>query len=243
MIAKNLIVSFFVLNLFLSAFFLDASMSANPMSRALPVLTFLEQGTFRIDAYKDLTIDKSLISGHYYSDKAPFTSVIVLPFFILCRLVGLGSTPPGRFKTFPIIILGDILCGSVPFALAMTLSLHELLRRYKRSYVYRSVLVTVLSWYGSFLFVWSGLYFGHLLAGLFLLFSYIQLVDHKNSLVSGILLGFAILTDYPSAVAFPVWLLYLLRTEQRRVLPVGKLVLGLVPAGLFLISFNRVVFW
>lgn len=106
---------------------------------------------------------------------------------------------------------------------------------------YRSVLVATFSWYGSFLFVWSGVYFGHMLAGLFLLLSYIELVDRKNFFLSGIFLGLAILTEYPSAAVLPVWLIYA-RREERPILSISRMIQGLVPSALFFLSFNAVVF-
>ena len=65
---------FVAVNLLLSAYFLDAVPSPNPTSRALPVLTIYEEGTYAIDTYEKFTMDKSFVNGHYYSDKAPLTT-------------------------------------------------------------------------------------------------------------------------------------------------------------------------
>jgi hypothetical protein len=192
---RAFLISFFLVNLLLSSFFLDVSMSPNPTSRALPVLVLFEEGTFRIDAYRRLTSDESIINGHYYSDKAPLSSLIVAPFYGLLKIASLAIAPYGRPETgglVAIVVLGDVLCGSIPFALAMTLSLYALFRRGKQNFRYRSVLIVIFSWYGSFLFVWSGVYFGHLLAGLFLLLSYIYLVDHRDFFLCGVLLGLSV---------------------------------------------------
>ena len=60
--------------------------SPNPTSRALPVLTLYEEGRYAIDTYEKFTMDKSFVNGHYYSDKAPLTTWIVLPFYGALKL-------------------------------------------------------------------------------------------------------------------------------------------------------------
>ncbi len=72
---------FFMLNLLIGSFYLDIWKNANTTSRALPIITYFEDGTFRFDKYHELTCDKSFINGHYYTDKAPLPTYVVLPFF------------------------------------------------------------------------------------------------------------------------------------------------------------------
>ena len=49
--------AFVVVNLVLSAYFLDAVPSPNPTSRALPVLTIYEEGRYAIDTYEKATME------------------------------------------------------------------------------------------------------------------------------------------------------------------------------------------
>ena len=51
--------------LVLSSWYLDASQNDNITSRAATVAALVEQGTFRIDRYQELTGDKAFYNGHY----------------------------------------------------------------------------------------------------------------------------------------------------------------------------------
>jgi hypothetical protein len=53
------------------------------LSRLDLLHAIVSQRTFAIDAYHTNTIDKAFANGHYYSDKAPGTVFLVLPFFYL----------------------------------------------------------------------------------------------------------------------------------------------------------------
>jgi hypothetical protein len=57
----------------------------NQNTRFALVRAILEEGTLRIDTYKDMTGDRALWEGHYYSDKAPGASFLALPAVALAR--------------------------------------------------------------------------------------------------------------------------------------------------------------
>ncbi len=50
----------------LGFYFVDTWNNANTTSRALPVVTFWEEGSFRIDKYHELTGDKAMIDAILY---------------------------------------------------------------------------------------------------------------------------------------------------------------------------------
>jgi len=58
----------------LTFYFVDARFTANPLSRALPIVSLFEEGTLRIDRHQSLTPDKAKIGDHYYSDKPPLAT-------------------------------------------------------------------------------------------------------------------------------------------------------------------------
>jgi hypothetical protein len=90
---KVIFIAIFILvQILLSSFYLDIWTNANTTSRALPVITYFEQGTFRMDKYHELTLDKSFVNGHYYSDKAPLPTLVVMPFFGLALKTGINQT-------------------------------------------------------------------------------------------------------------------------------------------------------
>ena len=130
---------FLVVNLFLSSYFIDAWLTPNAASRAIPVLTLYEDKSLIIDKYQNFTGDKAFINNHYYTDKAPLSTYLVYPFYALYK--SFSSTPDsvdhinkypiyiweavgmkdGRAFLFPKVnvplVLGSFLSGSVPFAL------------------------------------------------------------------------------------------------------------------------------
>src|SRR3954463_14180522 len=93
-------------NLLLAGYFLDSVPSPNPTSRALPVLTLYEEGRYAIDTYEKFTMDKSFVNGHYYSDKAPLSTWVVLPFYGLLKILHLADAGPGKVRWLPVTLLG-----------------------------------------------------------------------------------------------------------------------------------------
>src|SRR5437762_10210928 len=108
---------FVAVNLVLAGYFLDSVPSPNPTSRALPVLTVYEEGTYAIDTYEKFTMDKSFVNGHYYSDKAPLTTWIVLPFYGALKLLHVPEPAADKVRWLTALLLGDLICGTVPFVL------------------------------------------------------------------------------------------------------------------------------
>src|SRR4029450_2807814 len=151
-----------------------------------------------MDGYARWTQDKSVIRGHYYSDKAPLSSFVVLPFYAALHVLGLHRPPPNRYEGFKAQILGDLLTGVAPFVAIVCLA-------YAAA---RSVALAMLPFYGSFIAVYAGAFFGHVLAGFLLLLSYVFLKE-KRFAFSGLLAGLAILTEYPLAIAAAAWTVFI----------------------------------
>src|ERR1035437_6472530 len=86
---KRFTLYFILINLFFSAFYLDSWQNANTTSRVLPVLSMVDLGTMKIDSFADKTIDKSFVNGHYYLDKAPLPTFIIVPFYATLKATGL----------------------------------------------------------------------------------------------------------------------------------------------------------
>ena len=67
--------AFFLANLVLSSFYLDIWCTPNPVSRALPVLALLQEGSLSIDRYAHLTLNRKLLrqeqlAAHYANGAA-----------------------------------------------------------------------------------------------------------------------------------------------------------------------------
>src|SRR6516164_9719978 len=67
----------------------------NQNSRFALVRAMTEQDSLRIDAYRDTTGDRAVWNGHFYSDKAPGTSLLAfVPVDVVRALNGAAGLDP-----------------------------------------------------------------------------------------------------------------------------------------------------
>jgi len=252
------LVIFFLVNIILSSYFIDTWPTPNCVSRSLPVLAFSENQTLKIDKYADLTIDKSRVGEHFYSDKAPLPTLIMIPLHELIKYFGLNKVNDDTGRKYPIYIgyhagiedsrgfiipelipiltIGSLIFGSLPFALMVIMSFAAL---HKTKPSLSPVLMAMLAWYGSFIFVFSGTFFNHVLAGFLLLLSFI-LIRKKRYLLSGITLGLGFLSEYTVIVAAPFWFICIWMKEKK-VYSSLVFVAGAVPSILFIALYNWLI--
>jgi hypothetical protein len=231
---------FLLVNLFLASWYLDAGGNDNTMSRAATVAAITEHGTLRIDGYEQFTGDKAFIDGHWYSDKAPLPALIVTPFWWCTVKLGAKTTDTHGDLSKDLRRLAAFLCGTVPFAVMVTL-LWLMLR--ERGAGAHSALLAMLPIYGSFLFVYTGSFNGHLLGAAFLLAAW-RSFGRERLLLSGALCGAAVLSEFP-LVFFPLaWSLVLLvRAVDRSTNwpDVLRFIAGGLPSLLLLLAYNTAI--
>ncbi|MGV3636927.1 MAG: hypothetical protein ACO1NQ_04690 [Flavobacteriales bacterium] len=231
----------FVVTLFFSAWHLDQGQNANTVSRAASVAALVEQGTWSIDAFADLTNDRARVNGRYYSEKAPLPALIVVPFHWVLRQAGLIGTSDADHINADLLRLGGALCGSLPFAVIVVLCWLNLQRRTR---VNSGVPLVWAMFFGSFLFIYSGTFFGHLMAAAFALGALHALERGKHGL-TGALTGCAVLCDYPLLLFAGCWTLHLALTSYRSAGPPRALlhfVGGALPFAAALVLYNVLVF-
>lgn len=228
---------FFLVNLFLCSWHLYEGMNDNIVSRAAMVAAITEDGTLRIDEFHEITGDKSLINGHYYSDKAPLPAFIVLPFWWAADRLGWVDRAAEGTLNVRLLRLGGFLCGSLPFAIIATLLWRRLHRTVFSRWLTPSLLA-VLSLFGSFLFVFSGSWFGHLIGTAFLLGAFIAF-EGKHFLTTGVLAASAVLCEY-TLVIFPLcWMMLVaVRAQWRDVMRIG---MGALPLVVLLLAYNGAI--
>lgn len=213
---------------------MDVWVNANTTSRALPIISFFESGTFSIDKYEHLTCDKAFVNNHYYSDKAPLPTYAVLPFFGLLKCTGIiKADKEGNFYGRHIYLIGGFLIGSLPFTLLVMLLFFEIR---KKQATISPVLLSMFPFYLSFLFVFAGTYFAHLFAGLLLLLSYIKL-KRRQYFIAGVLSGFAFLSEYNLAVLIFMWGIIIL-VKEKRFKPFFWFSTGILPSLIFILIYN-----
>jgi hypothetical protein len=228
---------FFLVNIVLCGWFLDRMPNDNTMSRALAVSQLVDHQTLEITPLQELTGDKARIGDRYYSDKAPLPMLVMVPVWWLLRAADVvhAADGPGRFRT--LLRVAGFVCGAIPLALIITLTWSELRRRTRLGPLWNVVLAT-LPFYGSFLFVYSGSFFSHLLGALFVLLALIA-HDRERFMLAGLMAGLAVLCEYPLAV-FPLcWSLSMwFRHGWKNML---RFAAGGAPALLVLMAYNLAV--
>lgn len=222
----------FLSALLLCSWHLDSGHNANTVSRAAMVAALVEHGDLRIDAYHELTADKALVNGHYYSEKAPLPALLVTPFWWVLHRAHLVTPGEHGLLTDGLLKLGGFLCGSVPLALIITLTW---LRLKDRHTALPAGWMALLPFLGSFLFVYSGSFHGHLIAALFLLLAWRSRTGEHHAW-AGAWAGAAVLSEY-SLFLFPLaWVLHdLLQRRWRELL---RLCIGGAPWLLLLLAAN-----
>ncbi|MEI8203009.1 MAG: hypothetical protein WCH34_08365 [Bacteroidota bacterium] len=223
---------FLALNLLLTVFYFDKGLNWNSTSRILPIMSYFEQGNFQIDKYKDRTGDISYINGHYYTDKAPLATMIVLPVYKVFVATGLIKRQNSGDDLPAIGVIASILTAVIPFLLLLFLILKKLIE-IKPAF---SPVLLVMSLYGGMIFVFSNAFYSHLLAGIFILSAYLMLKQRKF-LWAGVFTGLAFATEFPLGVFLPVWALIIL-IKERSFLKSFIFSLGVLPFILFILYYN-----
>lgn len=216
-----------------------AGITANPGSRLLTVFGLVEGGSLRADKWFDLTIDRAIVNGHVYSDKAPLSSFVVVPFYGLWRLFERGEQSARDLEVA--VLLGDAVASAIPLGAFTWL----LARRASRGMLPReATLVALFAALGTPLLSYGGVYFGHVLSGALLLFAYDAAVQSEGrndadlrALPCGGLVGLAVLAELPMALGAAALGLYWLTGKDgpRRF---ARYVAGGLPSALVMGLYN-----
>lgn len=245
----------------------------NQNSRLDMVVAIVEDHSFQIDRLVSNTVDYAKVGDHYYSDKAPGVAFLGVPLYaglsvlldtpLLAPLTEKlatsdafastlrtdGSGVSGDKVKFALAqVLLSFVISAIPSA-ALCALIYLVLLRLTAS---QAASVTTALAYGLFTpaFAYANAFYGHQFAA-FLLFAAFALVffapAHMGKgrlLLVGVLLGYAVVTEYPAALMVAVLFLYLgFALYRRRQLPaiVWTMVTGGVIALLWF-AYNTVVF-
>lgn len=246
-----------------------ASWSQN--SRLDLVMAIVDQGTLSIDDYYQNTGDYASYNGHYYSDKAPGVAFLGVPFYAVFKtiasipLVGRLMERVSRSSAFDTTLAEGgtgLQADKVYFALALsfvtffTISvpaallgvlLYATLGHWAISERAR-LLVTLVYGLATPAFAYSGMLFSHQLVA-FLLFAAFYLVFQRRGqpagggriFLVGILLGWAVISEYPAALIAGAVALYALWWQRSARTVIWGTLGALVPGGL-LIAHNWLIF-
>lgn len=207
--------------------------SANELPRVYLVQAMADHGTFAIDRYLDPRLplaDVSPANGHKYSNKAPGTSMIVVPFYwVVSRIAG----PPSFDVT---MWLCRVVSGVIPAILFLALLARFLAQFAPDPNVRRIVLVAYA--FGTMAMSYSQLFIAHQLSAVCVASAWIIALEACNGsrttpafFAAGLLAGCAPLVDYQAAFALVplgVHVLFALRRGMVRRIPNGGMLRPIV---------------
>lgn len=201
-------------------------------------MAIVDQGTFVIDDYYQNTGDYAVYKGHHYSDKAPGTSFLAVPFYaafkgvvstsILDSLIDRLARNQAMIDTLREDGTG-LLRDKVYFAMALYVVtffvmslpsallgyiLYQVLGRFTQDQLFRTLIV-ILYGLGTVAFPYAQTLNGRQISAVMTIVSfYILLRVREGGLSSrylwwvGLLMGYVVITDYPSVFILGALFLY-----------------------------------
>ncbi|HEY7124033.1 MAG TPA: hypothetical protein VH540_08805 [Ktedonobacterales bacterium] len=204
-----------VLLLFLAySYFIPRGAMWNADTRLFLAASIVDHGSLSIDPYAPYTGDIASSGGHYYSDKAPGSSLLAVPVYAFVKVVlyrgqtnyeDLLSTDEQQRTDFLPRYLITLLLVSLPSALLGGLFFKFLV--YVGLGPRGRLLLTLGYGLGTIAFAFSTVFFGHQIAALLLFAAFYLLFQVRRGerpawlvLIAGLLAGYAIITEYPTAL-------------------------------------------
>jgi len=254
------------------AYFFPRWADPNQNSRLDMVVAIVDDGTFQIDKYVANTVDYARIGDHYYSDKAPGTAFLGVPAYAALRAVldlpmmDKVTERLANSDSFQSTLRAEgsgVLKDKVRFALAQValsfvaavipsaligVMLYRLLEAFTPD-VWPRLGVGLIYGLLTPAFAYANAFYGHqlsaaLLLGAFFLIFTASTFSAWRLLFVGFLLGYSVITEYPSALMVSVIYLYtfrrLYREGQWRRIGWVTLAGAAVAAGLMV--YNKTVF-
>jgi hypothetical protein len=210
----------------------------NQNSRLNMVVAVVEDGTFRIDPYVGNTVDYAKVGDHYYSDKAPGTAFAGIPVYAILKLVfdlpafetvtdrlsnhgafqatlredGTGvSDIKVKFAVAQVVLA--FLFAAVPTAV-IGLLLFWLTGKFSQNTPIRVAVILV---YGLLtpVLAYANAFYGHQFSAALVFLVFYLAWEHRErfttmkALLSGFLLAYSVITEYPVALLAGLVFLYL----------------------------------
>lgn len=212
--------------------------SPNEFTRWLTVAAVIEDHTIEVSGQATLLgpnfEDLAVVGKRAYSNKAPGTALVAAPGYLAARLV-LG--PPSRKNLRPMLTMMRWFGATLPLLLMALLFVREAVQRGGESATF--AVATLL--FATPLFAYGLLLFSHALVGsaLFGAWGLLYLRD-RGGVAAGALIGIAVMSEYPAAVAAAVLVFGLAATRQWKRLSLT--IAGGVPFAMALALYQKAAF-
>jgi hypothetical protein len=162
----------------------------------------LGHGTAVIDPWHHETGDKAWTNGHFYSVKAPGLALLVLPAYLVLKAT--SAVPSGlRAAIWQVTLFGAVLPAT-----ALLVLMRRQANLLDPGLGMAAASAVAL---GTILFPFATLLFGHVLAAALAFAAFAVLVDERRiggsrgrAALAGLLVGAAVLVEYPAAIAVVV---------------------------------------
>jgi hypothetical protein len=225
-------------------------------------MAVVNHSTLSIDRYHSDTIDVDFFQGHYYTDKAPGLSLVGIPVVAAAKAAGLSlqaSSASNAHHRVVLLFLEYLEALSIvaTSAIALLLMLFSFLRYLGASLVASSLTSLTIA-FGSCVLPYSYSFYSHVpvAAMIFGSFAAIYVISDarpgKQSaqrlrsnrplvcMGAGLLLGCAVMCEYPTVLLVAAVALYSLIRLRRR--EFALVVLGTLPGLLVVIGYDWAVF-
>jgi hypothetical protein len=265
-------VAVFLIVLLCSVYFLPRWADWNQNSRFDLVVAVVDDHTLQIDRYVANTGDYALYEGHYYSDKAPGIALLGLPVYsafrhlvspaLMPRLDALTRSPgaldstldpngtgiqPEKLRFYAGMAVTDLMVGALPAA-GLAVLFFWMVGRLggdRREQWVATLMYTL----ATPAFAYANSLVGHQTSAGLLFAAFVVLFGVRQTTISrrwlflaGLLLGFALITEYPTGLIVVVLGLYALFVLPDRVQVGVRLALGAVPPLLALVVHDMAAF-
>jgi hypothetical protein len=227
------------LSLFVPFAYFNHSDGWNQGARLAELHAIGVQGTLRIDQYHEITGDKAVIGGHYYSEKAPAIVAMALPVFIttawLQRSIGIDPDSPAGWRVSQWIATA----GSVGVIAALGGACFFLLLL-DRLGAPLALLSSYAMFLGTITFPYATAMFAH--AGTIGLLSIalwaaLDRAEPRRDYIAGLCAGLAVASEYPAIIPATALGLYLAMTPARTF----RYALALIPAAVLILGNNYLI--
>lgn len=229
----------------------------NQNTRFALVRAIIEERTLRIDTYAENTGDKAVLNGRVFADKAPGASFVAVPAVALVWIAQriTGTDVQARSAVIWRSYAATLAGAAIPLTLATVAVfwLAMLLGCDQRA----SAIAALVCGLGTPLWAYATILYGHGLAAGCLMCAFAVAFrmagdstprrDIRLGLTTGLLAGWAVVTDYPSAI--PVLLILAFAWWQARASGGARVlrlavatVCGLAIAGAFLAGYSWLAF-
>lgn len=238
-----------------AAYFVPRGVSWNADTHIFLTTSFVDRGSLSIDPLARYTGDVAFAHGHFYADKAPGLSLAMVPIYALLKWTILGGHPYTSLFTVPVAQRTDFFVRyilTVVFAAVPTGVLVALLYRFlaRLGLGTRARVAAALTYgLGTLARPFAGELFSHQLSALLAFGAFILLyrvrhdeLGERMILVAGLLLGYAIITEYPVALIAAALGVYTLTIPARGRRLAVRLALGAAPCLLVGAVYNTLTF-